>query len=633
MMRVDPSLLVRRMVITRGATAVYDEVFHEGVNVIRGENSAGKSTILNFLFYALGGDVSEWSEVALICDQVTIEVALSGKLVTLLRNVDSRSGQPMDVYFGSYENSRLAPNAEWTRYPYRRSANKESFSQVMFRLLEIPEASNEASGNITLHQVMRLLYADQLSPVDSLFRFEQFDSAFTREAVGKLLCGAFDDELYSNGIDIREATKQFEVVSAELNSLYRALGSAGHSLNLGWVAEQRARVEAERVEIGNRIISLQSQNGSTSQSLSLAAQEEAYALVVEKQSALAEFKAARDAIAFEVADSNQFIASLREKLEALKDSKLAASVLGTAVFSTCPACYSVVADAVDGVCRLCKEPHDKDRAEERLASLINDTALQLRQSTLLQEHRQARLLELEAALEDAKSAWEAAARRYTEVKRRPTSDVEHKISELHKQIGYLDRREEDIAEKAKMIEVVESLSARKSELSHRLVFLRERNETLLRAQEARVRDAYNAISEKIRVLLMRDLRRQDSFERPNVVDFDFASNRISVDGQTYFSASSRAILKSSFFLGFHAAALDKGYFRHPRFCILDTIEDKGMEPARSQNFQREIARLVEGAAVRSQVIYATAMVAEELDMAGYTVGRFYTRDNPTLAIS
>jgi hypothetical protein len=62
------------------------------------------------------------------------------------------------------------------------------------------------------------------------------------------------------------------------------------------------------------------------------------------------------------------------------------------------------------------------------------------------------------------------------------------------------------------------------------------------------------------------------------VDFSFEQNKISVDGQTYFSASSRVILKNSLFCGFLFAALKEKFFRHPRFCMLDTVEDKGMEP-------------------------------------------------------
>jgi predicted ATPase len=74
MMRFDPSLLISRLVVDAAGRSVYDERFHPGVNIIRGENSSGKSTILNFIFYALGGDLTDWSDAALRCSQVSVEV-------------------------------------------------------------------------------------------------------------------------------------------------------------------------------------------------------------------------------------------------------------------------------------------------------------------------------------------------------------------------------------------------------------------------------------------------------------------------------------------------------------------------------------------------------------------------------
>ncbi|NNU33697.1 AAA family ATPase [Mucilaginibacter sp. S1162] len=46
------------------AQTVYDESFHKGVNIIRGENSSGKSTIANFIFYILGGFFNNWTTEA-----------------------------------------------------------------------------------------------------------------------------------------------------------------------------------------------------------------------------------------------------------------------------------------------------------------------------------------------------------------------------------------------------------------------------------------------------------------------------------------------------------------------------------------------------------------------------------------
>ena len=92
------------------------------------------------------------------------------------------------------------------------------------------------------------------------------------------------------------------------------------------------------------------------------------------------------------------------------------------------------------------------------------------------------------------------------------------------------------------------------------------------------------------------------------------------------------VLKTSFFVGFLLAALKHEFFRHPRFCLIDTIEDKGMEQERSHNFQRQVVKRSQSSPVDHQVIFATAMIAPELDVPELTVGRYSTLDQPTLAI-
>ncbi|TJW29456.1 MAG: hypothetical protein E5X59_38835, partial [Mesorhizobium sp.] len=80
MTRYDPCLIIKRLVVKRSASVLYDEPFHIGVNVIRGDNSSGKSTIMNFIFFGLGGDLdrSAWSEHALLCEHVWLEAEFNG---------------------------------------------------------------------------------------------------------------------------------------------------------------------------------------------------------------------------------------------------------------------------------------------------------------------------------------------------------------------------------------------------------------------------------------------------------------------------------------------------------------------------------------------------------------------------
>lgn len=630
MMRFDPSLIVRRMVVTRGPNVAYDEKFHLGVNVIRGENSSGKSTILNLINYGLGGDVHKWSEAALLCDKVIIEAELSGVVVSLARTIVEKGDQPMDIAFAPLDSLKGGAN-DWKRYPYRRYPAIESFSQVMFRQLGISEAANEDSGNITMHQVMRLLYADQMTPVDEIFSKQEFDSNRTRDAVGKLLCGAFDDELYSTGLAIREAERRLESVTAELNSLYKTLGVAGHSLNIAWVAEQVARIESERARVNNLITGIYSRE-RRSLEVSLQPGRDIYSELSGLQRDLSGRRKKLDSIVLEEEDSRLFIASLERKRTSLADALLMAKNLGVAAFEACPACYADLPESADGHCSLCTQPFDPDLAAERLGGIINDAAIQLRQSRLLQEHRKERIAELEKEIADIEAKWSQLATWYSGMEAVPQNGRDVEVGELHKRLGYLERQEEDVREKAKLISIVDALSSEKANLIRSVSFMKDKKSVLEAKYAERLKISYYEISEQVRYILSRDLKRQDSFEDPKVVSFSFAQNNVEVDGHTYFSASSRAILKSAFVLGMHLAACKNPSFRHPRFVMLDTIEDKGMEVARSRNFQTLCAGLVSEVKVANQVIFGTAMIAPELDNDEFTVGRFYTRQHPSLTI-
>jgi hypothetical protein len=207
MMLFEPTLLVREVAIYRGTGYAYRGSFHEGVNIISGENSSGKSTILSLIVYGLGADISSWSEHAKLCDRVSVEVALNNHVVTLSRLISPQAGQPMDIFPGTLAAAEAAAPTQWFRYPYRTSSSRESFSQAMFHLLNIPELETESSGKLTMHQVLRALYSDQLSAVEKIFRDDNFDSPALREAVGRLLFGAYEADIYANQVKIREFEK------------------------------------------------------------------------------------------------------------------------------------------------------------------------------------------------------------------------------------------------------------------------------------------------------------------------------------------------------------------------------------------------------------------------------------------
>lgn len=127
----------RLRVIGRGKL-LYDQKFHEGVNIIRGQNGSGKSTISDFIFYILGGEYDDWKESARMSDEVQAEITTAKGLLTLKRAVGTKQ-TPISIFFGSMTDAETHGLEGWNVFPIRRQNGKESFSQVMFRSAGIPE--------------------------------------------------------------------------------------------------------------------------------------------------------------------------------------------------------------------------------------------------------------------------------------------------------------------------------------------------------------------------------------------------------------------------------------------------------------------------------------------------------------
>ncbi|GFE94731.1 ATP-binding protein [Acetobacter persici] len=629
-----PWIVVKRMVVKQGNRTVYNASFHPRLNIVSGENSSGKSTILDFLFYGLGGEIYDWREAALACSEVVIEVLFNGHSAILAREISQQTGRPMRIFLGEWDQGFL-PDAAWGLYPYKRSLNKESFSQVIFRLMGMPEATGDASSNITMHQILRLLYADQLSPVDRIFRFERFDTALTRQTVGDLLCGAYDNTLYRHQLRLRDANKELENVTNEWKSSAALFAHTKHAITLDWLNAERIRlneqlnaVRTEAEELEEKIF-----NAEVSDGLTLNEQKHAYQELVQAQKNLFSLQEKRDALDLEMADSDQYIHALEVKLEELQDAEITAQYLNGIEFIYCPSCYAPIEDnPSEHSCSLCKSPFDKERARSRILAIINETGIQIKQSNKLQEDRKKEALELDSEFSKANIKWSGLAQRYKFLNRLPSTELRLRARVLYSKAGYLEREIEDLAQKGSLIERLDALSKAKSKLMDEIRTLNDEISSGEIRQKNQLSRAYTLISDNVCAFLRHDLLRQDTFSKAENIYFSFGDDRMSVNGEGFFSASSMVYLRNSFFAGFLQSAIQDSSFRHPRFLIMDTIEDKGMEPKRSHHFQNLLAEMSLSAGVENQLIYATAMISPDLEKTEYIVDRFYTHDDRTLKV-
>lgn len=259
-----------------------------------------------------------------------------------------------------------------------------------------------------------------------------------------------------------------------------------------------------------------------------------------------------------------------------------------------------------------------------------DLEAQIRESERLNEQREDTQKRLRQALFELTQQNEKSISEYRSLADSLSHPTDQAIEMLAKEIGYLERRLDELVELSKVALTVEQLSAKKAELLARKSSLSDEVGARLAAQERRKLSAYTQVAELTKYFLKADLPREEAFSKAVSVQFVFEKNMISVDGSRMFAASSMVYLKNSFHLALFTASLRDPEFRVPRFMMFDNVEDKGMEPERSQNFQRIAAEVCNNSSVDCQIIMTTSMIADELNEAPYTVGEYYTHENRTL---
>ncbi|WP_162653306.1 AAA family ATPase [Lentilitoribacter sp. Alg239-R112] len=637
----NPNLHVTQLTIHRNGLVVFDECFHTGLNIIRGENSSGKSSIMDFIFYALGGDLGEhqWRETSLLCDRVYLGVTLNGVELTLSREIEQKIFRPMDIFFGTHEEAMSAPISEWEKFSYSRGGSKnpkESFSQVLFRLLGLPEVRiEEQNVKVTMHQILRLLYSDQLSSVERIFRDQQIDDATTKATVGDILLGAYSDKFYRATLRLREAKDELkDVVSTE-----RRIGKEhqvdGQPLTPEWLIAEHHKLENEIQSIAGSIEKLENEIFSEQfkDRLTLNDQESTYKLVVELQSTISEITESLHVKELEISDAKDFISSMDHKIGEITDAEAVVKEFEYLAFDICPACLGVITEhEIEGACTLCKSSFNKEDTINRSARLLNEAIRQRDRSKRIQEDRIVERDDLKRKLEAERQKWEDANRYYSISLRTPTTELRSELRKLNRLSGYKHRQLEELSLKKSIVEQLHQLAESRKNLISEISDLEttidsESNKNIERRSIAR-----RAIENNTLKFLHGDLDRQSTFANAEKISFEFDGDRLSVNDESFFSASSMVYLRNSFLAAFHFSSVADSKFGHPRFMLMDTIEDKGMEPQRSQNFQRALAARSDDANSVHQIIIATSMIADELNNEKYVVGEYYTHENRTLNI-
>ena len=630
--------LNRLYILTEEGQIAYNEVFHKGVNIIRGDNSSGKSTITHFIFYVLGGSFNDFVPEACKCSMVQAEVEMNGAIFTIRRylNKDDKGKistlSPMYFYWGNMDESFNPPaDKNWQKFGYKTTEDKKSFSNVLFENLGLPIVKGDC--NITFHQILRLLYIDQESPTSSLFCYEHFDSQLTRETVSELLLGVYNEELYENKKRLTIAEKDFENVKNEIKAV-KSFFSDPLTTSSSHIKKIIEKKEKEISDIQDDIIALrkakQEENNTSTLRFNF---QELNEKAIKQRELVLSLENEINYLENEIQDTFFFIETLNNKIKALKNSIKTRDFLGSLPLEYCPECLTKIASRHDtSKCKLCKEDIDKSygivqarRMEQEIGFQINESSklIEINKDTLLksQAKYQAELLNLQLiqnqvdlAIKDVKSSNEEV------------------IDKLNVSKGFIEGEILQFKSLLENAEIYEALQEKEAALKNEILFLKS---SILKAKKGQIelkKNISNKIKEEGVFLLNNDLDRQDEFKNANDFFIDFANNIAFLSNKySKYSASSNFYLKVSARYAIFLASLSIFQMRYPRFIFADNMEDKGIEPERARNLQKIlIERVSEFKSNSFQMIYTTSYITKELNESEYVVGEYYSKTNPSL---
>lgn len=631
---LKPHLFLNRLVvISHAGGVVYDEKFHNGVNIIRGHNSSGKSTIANFIFFSLGGEFKNWTTEAKKCREVFAEVKINQTILTLKRAVTEHTRQPMSIYWGDYETAKRSNFEGWKNFPYQLTSNRESFSNILFNALEFPEVRSSDDSKITMNQVLRLLYIDQDSPTLNLFRFETFDLPVTRQAISELLLGVYDDSLYRDRLNLRETERSYQQKKEQFEGILSIFGSSANEIDIEKLQEEiektRSRLNKEQEEASRirarAVVTLRSNTPLKIERL----QGELSIL----KSQIASLSSEITDFEFDILDSSQFIEVLEKRVIALEDSTLTRKILGELQLEYCPLCLSRLEDSIkDSHCVLCKQPVEKDMEKTYAKRLRQEIQIQIKESKKLLDEKKRKLMEISGQIPPLIEKYRLLQREIDLEEKESRSTRDEKLDDLLINKGRLESHLESLSNQVKYAEQLELLKNELQELKQRIDQLKLDIKSKEDKQRANLQKALSVIQDIALSILQSDLDRQAEFKTANVVEIDFLKDTFSLDGENNFSASSNTYLKNAVRFAIFFASLRLAYFRYPRFIICDNMEDKGMEQERTRNFQRVITEASKSYDVEHQIIFTTSMIEPTLDNSEYCIGPHYSENNKTLKI-
>jgi len=356
--------------------------------------------------------------------------------------------------------------------------------------------------------------------------------------------------------------------------------------------------------------------------------------VAEERLTIKKFEFNGKNIEYELEEIRKFQGYLDELVNKLTLSEAALEVVGSIEFVYCPACGAELNKNVEGAhCVVCQNPTNPEKEKSRYNQIRLDLEIQARESKQLLMQKEAEHFNINRELQELRRVHEKSLSAFDLKYSGANGPREAYLAEKTSRIGHIDAEIEFLTRSLGIAGEIDLLNETRGNLQTEADRLKQRNDALQGQAKKRLTHSLNSVSEIAISLLRSDIKRQEEFEKAQKVEINFNNDAISVDGQVNFAESSNVFLKNTAILSMFLAAGQDDAFFHPRFLLLDNIEDKGMEVERSHLFQKLIVERATESEIPCQVIFTTSMMNPELELDDYVIGPSYTKDYKTLKLS
>lgn len=388
----SPSLIITEIRVSRkdGGLALPAIPFSKGVNVIRGESSTGRTTLLKLFEFGLGANLEIRHFIPEIkqCEKLVLEIELNGIPYTIDRKF--HGSQELVVYQGRIEDI-FRPRTTFLR---------GEMSDFLLQRLGIPLVSviDEFSGRektVSFSNVYDSLHIDQTKG------FSQIQANLSekdRITVFKLLTGISVPDSYELLVKEDELSKKRKSREEEIEYLNRFLGET-EILEPAEITSRLRQIDEEYLQIENQLATIQ-QHIQAQSSYANPVREEVLTL----EEAFANKKQELHFTTQTLRAYRELENQLAEDLDKAARVRASVNQLASFEFEQCPRCLQAITDdmkmrELEKICSVCGRPlaeHTDDTGnlnlyEEQIES-------QLEELVELQERYEANILQIRDSL-------------------------------------------------------------------------------------------------------------------------------------------------------------------------------------------------------------------------------------------